>query len=58
MPTNNQTDACISTEGESLVFWAPGPQPRRHSSRVQIIDVFSLQVARVTAAIRRWQGGR
>jgi hypothetical protein len=45
MPTNNQTDACISTEGEALVFWAPGQQPRRLNGRVQIIDVFSLQVA-------------
>ena len=45
MPTNNQTDACISTEGEALVFWAPGRQPRRLNGRVQIIDVFSLQLA-------------
>ncbi|CAK6701019.1 hypothetical protein VB734_08335 [Synechococcus sp. BA-124 BA4] len=45
MPTNNQTDDCISTEGEALVFWSPGQQPRRHSSRVQIIDVFCLKVA-------------
>jgi hypothetical protein len=45
MPTNHQTDACISTERGALVFWAPGQQPRRQSNRVQIIDVFSLQVA-------------
>lgn len=45
MPTNNKTDACLRTERGALVFWAPDQQPRRYSSRVQIIDVFSLQVA-------------
>jgi hypothetical protein len=45
MPTNHQTDSCISTERGALVFWAPPPSPRRQSCRVQIIDVFALQVA-------------
>jgi hypothetical protein len=45
MPTNHQTDNCISTERGALVFWAPPPSPRRQSCRVQIIDVFALQVA-------------
>jgi hypothetical protein len=45
MPTNHQTDSCISTERGALVFWAPPPNPRRQGTKVQIIDVFSLQVA-------------
>jgi hypothetical protein len=45
MPANHQTDRCISTERGALVFWAPPPSPRRQGSKVQIIDVFSLQVA-------------
>ena len=45
MPTNHQTDSCISTERGALVFWAPPPNPRRQGAKVQIIDVFSLQVA-------------
>jgi hypothetical protein len=45
MPTNHQTDRCISTERGALVFWAPPPSPRRKGTKVQIIDVFSLQVA-------------
>lgn len=45
MPTNHQTDSCISTERGALVFWAPPPSPRRQGCKVQIIDVFSLQVA-------------
>ena len=45
MPTNHQTESCISTERGALVFWAPAPNPRRQSSKVQVIDVFSLQVA-------------
>jgi hypothetical protein len=45
MPTNHQTDSCISTERGALVFWAPPPSPRRQGTKVQIIDVFSLQVA-------------
>ena len=45
MPTNHQTDSCIATERGALVFWAPPPSPRRQGCKVQIIDVFSLQVA-------------
>lgn len=45
MPANHQTDSCISTERGALVFWAPPPSPRRQGCKVQIIDVFSLQVA-------------
>jgi hypothetical protein len=45
MPTNHQTDTCIATERGALVFWAPPPSPRRQGTKVQIIDVFSLQVA-------------
>jgi hypothetical protein len=45
MPTNHQTDSCISTERGALVFWAPPPSPRRQGCKVQIIDVFSLQMA-------------
>lgn len=45
MPTNNKTDACIRAERGALVFWAPDQQARRYGNRVQIIDVFSLQVA-------------
>jgi hypothetical protein len=45
MPTNSQTDSCIATERGALVFWAPPPSPRRQGTKVQIIDVFSLQVA-------------
>jgi hypothetical protein len=45
MPTNHQTDSCIATERGALVFWAPLPSPRRQGTKVQIIDVFSLQVA-------------
>jgi len=45
MPTNHQTDSCISTERGALVFWAPPPSPRRQGCKAQIIDVFSLQVA-------------
>ena len=45
MPTNHQTDSCIATERGALVFWAPPPSPRRQGTKVQIIDVFSLQVA-------------
>ena len=45
MPTNHQTDSCISTERGALVFWAPPPSPRRQGTKVQIIDVFSLEVA-------------
>ena len=45
MPTNHQTDSCIAEERGAVVFWAPPPSQRRQNSKVQIIDVFSLQVA-------------
>jgi len=45
MPVNTQTESCISREGGALVFWSPGREPKRQGSRVQIVDVFSLQVA-------------
>jgi len=45
MPVNTQTERCISREGGSLVFWSPGREPKRQGSRVQIVDVFALQVA-------------
>jgi hypothetical protein len=45
MPTNQQTDSCLATERGALVFWAPPPSTRRQGAKVQIIDVFSLQVA-------------
>ena len=45
MPVNTQTDRCISQEGGALVFWAPGREPKRQGSRVQIVDVFALQLA-------------
>ena len=45
MPVNTQTDRCISREGGALVFWAPGREPKRQGSSVQIVDVYALQVA-------------
>ena len=54
MADNLLTEACISTIGDVLVFWSPkgarlkGNKPRTTPSvngRVQIIDVFSLEVA-------------
>ena len=45
MPTNHQTDSCISTERGALVFSAAAPSRRRQACKVQVIDVFALQVA-------------
>jgi len=45
MPVNTQTESCISREGGAVVFWSPGREPKRQGSRVQIVDVFALQVA-------------
>jgi len=50
MPTNTQMESCVADERGSLVFWSPNPQHRTPASKVQIIDVFSLQV--VTGYIR------
>ena len=45
MPTNTHTESCIRTERGALVFSAPGSGRLRDGSRVQIVDVFALQVA-------------
>ena len=45
MPTNTHTESCIRTERGALVFSAPGAGRLRDGSRVQIVDVFALQVA-------------
>lgn len=45
MPINQQTEDCIHRIRDALVFWSPQPaQPRLHG-RVQIVDVFSLEIA-------------
>jgi hypothetical protein len=54
MPTNTQMESCVADERGSLVFWSPNLQHRKPASKVQIIDVFSLQV--VTGYIRDPQG--
>ena len=54
MPTNTQMERCISSERGALVFWSPEMQQRKPGSKVQIIDVFSLQV--VTGYTRDPQG--
>ena len=33
MPTNHQTESCITTERGALVFWAPAPNPRRQNTK-------------------------
>ena len=45
MPTNIQMEQCIARERGALVFWSPEAARRRPSSPVQIVDVFSLQMA-------------
>lgn len=45
MPVNVQMERCIATEGGVLVFWSPQSDDRGPKARVQIIDVFSLQLA-------------
>ncbi len=54
MPTNTQMERCIASERGALVFWSPDASQRKAGARVQIIDVFSLQVA--TAYTRDPQG--
>jgi hypothetical protein len=54
MPTNTKMESCIADERGALVFWSPELQQRKTGSKVQIIDVFSLQV--VTGYIRDPQG--
>jgi hypothetical protein len=45
MPINQQTEDCIHRIRGALVFWAPQPAHPRLHGRVQIVDVFSLEVA-------------
>ena len=45
MPSNTQTNGCISFERGALVFTAPRSGTSWDKSRVQIVDVFALQVA-------------
>jgi hypothetical protein len=45
MPANLQIGSCISSNRGALVFAVPGAPALRLDSRVQIVDVFSLQVA-------------
>lgn len=45
MPSNVQMEQCIARERDAWVFWSPDPAARRSQARVQIIDVFSLQIA-------------
>jgi hypothetical protein len=45
MPTNTNTESCIRNERGALVFAAPGSGRLLDGSRVQIVDVFALQVA-------------
>lgn len=47
-------ESCVADERGSLGFWSPNLQHRKSASKVQIIDVFSLQV--VTGYIRDPQG--
>ena len=54
MPTNTQMERCLAEERGALVFWSPEVQQRKPGSKVQIIDVFSLQV--VTGYTRDPQG--
>jgi hypothetical protein len=44
MRINNQMERCISSERGALVFWSPDASQRKAGARMQIIDVFSLQV--------------
>ena len=44
MATNTRMESCVADERGALVFWSPDSQQRKPGSRVQIIDVFSLQV--------------
>jgi hypothetical protein len=44
MPANTRMENCLAEERGSLIFWSPDAQQRKPGSKVQIIDVFSLQV--------------
>jgi hypothetical protein len=54
MPTNTRMESCLADERGALIFWSPIVQQRKPGSKVQIIDVFSLQV--VTGYTRDPQG--
>ncbi|MEX1315667.1 MAG: hypothetical protein AB1Z22_00895 [Synechococcaceae cyanobacterium] len=54
MTTNVQMKRCITHERGALLFWSPDGTGRRLTSRVQILDVFSLRVA--TSYTRDHQG--
>ena len=54
MPTNTRMESCLADERGAMVFWSPEVQQRKPGSKVQIIDVFSLQV--VTGYTRDPQG--
>jgi hypothetical protein len=45
MPTNTKMESCVASERGALVFWSPRAAQRRPNARVQIVDVFALQVA-------------
>ena len=44
MPSNIQMEGCIKAERGALLFCSPKERQRGQSSKVQIIDVFALQV--------------
>jgi hypothetical protein len=44
MPTNVQMASCVARDRGALAFWSPVAGKRRPNTRVQIVDVFSLQV--------------
>ena len=54
MPINTRMESCLADERGAMVFWSPEVQQRKPGSKVQIIDVFSLQV--VTGYTRDPQG--
>lgn len=45
MPSNIQVEDCVTRERGTLLFCAPKEKDRRSGIKVQIIDVFALQVA-------------
>ena len=54
MPINIQMESCITAERGALLFCSPKEKQRRPGAKVQIIDVFALQV--VTGYCRDPQG--
>ncbi|MEB3350478.1 MAG: hypothetical protein VKO00_10715 [Cyanobacteriota bacterium] len=44
MPINTEMQGCIARERGALVFWSTDTADRKPAAKVQIIDVFSLQV--------------